>query len=51
MAEAKQKDRAHKLKVAVHAKKAHKRATLFYAAQLEKPKEQQIWSISTVNST
>ena len=37
-AQAKQKDRCHKLKVAVHAKKAHKRATSFYASELKKPK-------------
>jgi len=37
-AQAKQKDRCHRLKVAVHAKKAHKRATSFYASELKKPK-------------
>ena len=38
MAQGKQKDRCHKLKVAVHAKKAHKRATSFYASELKKAK-------------
>ena len=41
-AQAKQKDRCHKLKVAVHAKKAHKRATSFYASELKKPKEKRL---------
>ena len=36
MAQAKQKDRCHKLKVAVHAKKTHKRATSFYASESKK---------------
>jgi hypothetical protein len=36
-AQAKQKERCHRLKVAAHAKKAHKRATSFYASELKKP--------------
>ena len=39
-AQAKQKERCHKLKIAAHAKKAHKRATSFYASELKKPKAQ-----------
>jgi len=41
-AQAKQKDRCNKLKVAVHAKKAHKRATSFYASELKKPKGERL---------
>jgi hypothetical protein len=38
MAQAKQKDRCHMLKVANHAKKVHKWVTSFYASELKKPK-------------
>ena len=41
-AQAKQKVQAHKLKVAAHTKKAHKLATLFYAAKLQKPRGQRL---------
>ena len=41
-AQAKQKDRCNKLKVAVHAKKAHKWATSFYASELKKPKRERL---------
>jgi hypothetical protein len=44
-AQAKQKVRCHKLKVAVHAKKAHKRATSFYASELKSPKENDSWQM------
>ena len=41
-AQAKQKDRCNKSKVAKHAKKAHKRATSFYASELKKPKGERL---------
>jgi hypothetical protein len=41
-AQAKQKERCHKKNVAAHAKKAHKRATSFYASELKKPKAERL---------
>ena len=41
-AQAKQKERCHKKKVAAHTKKAHKRATSFYASELKKPKSERL---------
>jgi len=41
-AQAKQKPRCHKLKVAMHAKKAHKRKTSFDVSELKKPKGERL---------